>query len=150
MTMQLLIIAALNAVILALVGLVLLIWRGERPTVLDSPGLLFGLFRGEYPQAICIDGWIAPDQRSGLVLLENGAVGVVEGAGRFWRIGMANADRVRGIDAAGEDRLRLRFGEFEWPGVRLRFAGRGDRDMWRDHIARAAGWPMKEGEGLHA
>lgn len=49
-----------------------------------------------------------------LVLLENGAVGIVEGAGRFWRMGMVSADRLLGIDMAREDQPRL---------LRLRIAG---------------------------
>lgn len=150
MVQQLFVLAGINAVILALVGAVLLIWRANEPARLEETDALFDIFRGQYPPADCAEGWIAPDGRTGLVLLENGAVGLVEGAGRFWRVGVIGAERVRAIDAFGEAGLTLRFTDFDWPGARLHFAAAGERDAWHDHIIKAAKLTVSKEGHAHA
>ncbi|MBB2202658.1 hypothetical protein [Gluconacetobacter tumulisoli] len=121
------------AVILACAGLFFLL-RAPPPDAMPDPPALLAVFHAEYPDARPCDSVLADDGRAGLIWLADGAVGLVAGAGRHWRVRRLDSVAQCATRIAGEA-LVLRFRDFAWPSARLVLCDAAVRRRWCERIA---------------
>lgn len=102
---------------------------------LDSLAQARNLLESEFPQAKLGEGLLAGDGRAAFFRSGNDRIAVAAAFGDRFVLRLYESSAIRDFDVSEDGAAKIRFNDFTFPALRLRFASKADADnlaVWRD------------------